>query len=103
MTKAEEKPYNASDESQVKAREQKVKSERDQELEDIKEILSRPSGVRFFKRLLREGRIFQTTFTGNSYSYFNEGARNLVLKFFSDVCEATPNKVHKLMTNIEKE
>ena len=95
--------YNAADNKKVKDKEKDLKNERDQELEDIKEILSRPSGVRFFRRLFEEGKIYSTTFTGNSYTFFNEGHRNLALMFFGDVCEAAPNKVAELMINKKEE
>lgn len=94
--------HNASDEQKVKDADKKNKNERDTELADIKDILSRPSGTRFFKRLLKEGHMFSTTFTGNSQSFFLEGHRNFMLKYFGDVCEACPEKVAQLVT-IEKE
>lgn len=90
--------HNAGDEKQVDKREKKQKSLRDQELEDIKDILSRPSGVRFFRRMMRKGHMFQTTFTGNSQSFFLEGHRNFMLEYFGDVCEAVPNKISELVT-----
>lgn len=89
--------YNASDERQVKDATSKVELERKQELEDIKRILGTHEGMRFFKRLLKEGMVFQTTFRGNSQGYFLEGHRNLALKFFHDVAEAAPNKIAELV------
>lgn len=89
--------YNAASEKQVKKAIQKDKNERDQQLEDVKDILSRPSGVRFFRRLLTDASIFSTTFTGNSYTFFNEGARNLALRYFDDICTATPERVAELV------
>lgn len=91
------KPYNAADEKQVKDREEKDDLERVQELEDIKNIMKIPSGLRFFRRLMADGMVFTTTFTGNSQSYFLEGHRNLALKYLNDIAEATPNMVSKLM------
>lgn len=93
---ADEK-YNAADEEQVRKREKKNKNEREQELEDIKDILSRPSGLRFFKRMMRKGQMFNTTFTGNSQTFFLEGHRNFALEYFGDVCEACPEKVADLV------
>lgn len=93
----EEKPYNAADEKQVQNLSKKAKNEREQELEDIKEILSKPSGIRFFKRMMIKGQMFKTTFTGNSHTFFLEGHRNFVLEYFGDVCEVCPEKVHELV------
>lgn len=92
-----EDEYNASDEEKVLDREHLRKNERDQDLEDVRFILSVASGVRFFRRLFTEGRILQTTFTGNSQGFFLEGQRNLALKFLADVCEAAPDRVAEVI------
>lgn len=89
--------HNAADPKKVASIKSKQKNERDQELDDIKTILSAPAGMRFFKRFLEDGKIFSTTFTGNSNSFFFEGMRNLALKYFNDICEAAPEKVADLM------
>ena len=95
--------YNAADESQVKKREQSAKTQKEQEIEDIKNILKLPAGVRFFKRLLNAGHMFQTSFTGNSQTFFKEGERNLMLRFFDDICEASPDKLTELLINKKEE
>lgn len=84
---------------ELKSQKEKERLQREQELDDVRRLLNLPAGMRFFKRLLEEGHIFHTTFTGNSNTYFLEGHRNLVLKFFADVCEAAPHKVGELMVN----
>lgn len=89
--------YNAADERRVKDAAKKNSNERETELNDIKDILSRPSGMRFFKRMLADGHMFSSTFTGNSQSFFLEGHRNFMLKYFGDVCEACPEKVAALV------
>ena len=98
---AKEKKHNAADPVSVMEEEQKVKNERDQELADIKDIINRPEGLRFFRRLMAEGKVFQTTFTGNSQGYFLEGHRNLALRFLDDIAEAAPNKIAELMVKKE--
>lgn len=94
--------FNAADEKLVRERKKKSENERLQELEDIKDILSRPSGMRFFKRMMLKGQMFNTTFTGNSQTFFLEGHRNFVLEYFGDVCEACPEKIADLV-KVEKE
>ena len=96
MTK-EDEPYNAGDKKKVADAEKQRKITRDQELEDVRQLLNNPSGLRFLRRLMAEGRVFHTTFTGNSQGMFLEGHRNLALMFFHDVVEAEPNKVSKLI------
>ena len=100
---AKKKVHNAADPVAVMDAEQKNKNVRDQELLDIKEIISRPEGMRFFTRLMVKGSIFCTTMTGNSWSYFKEGGRALVLDFFGDIVEAAPGKVAELMVKSSSE
>lgn len=69
---------------------------RNLELEDIRQIINIPggAGIRFFHRLIVAGRIFQSVFTGNSATYFNEGARNFVLRYLDDIVEvSTPQQL----------
>lgn len=99
----EKEPYDASDQEQVEGARERVKTERDQELEDVKTVLSHPAGRRFFKRMFREAKMFSTTFTGNSHTFFLEGHRNLALMFFNDVCEAAPNRIPDLVIEKEEE
>lgn len=90
-------PLELDDERTLVDHEQARKNARDQELEDIRSLVKVPFGVRFLKRLFSEGKILQTTFTGNSQGFFLEGQRNLALKFLADVCEAAPNSVAKVI------
>ena len=91
------KKYIASDEDQVKDIEQKAGLERKQELEDIKAILKTAAGIRFFQRFMEEGKVFNSTFTGNSNTFFLEGKRSLALKVFNDICEADSSKIARIM------
>lgn len=93
--------HNAGDPKAVNQREQKRADERKQELEDVKWLLKHQSGVRFLKRLFSEGRIFSSTFTGNSQGFFLEGQRNLALVFLGDVVEAAPEKLADLLVDRE--
>ena len=96
------KEYDASNPVDVMDAEQKVKNERDQELADIKAIINSPEGLRFFRRLMEDGMMFTTTWTGNSRGMFLEGHRNLVLKYFGDITEVAPNKIAELLTKEEE-
>lgn len=72
--------------------------ERKQELDDVRDILAMPAGVRLFRRILAKGRVFGTTYTGNANGYFLEGQRNLALVFLRDVFDAAPAKVPEILT-----
>ena len=94
--------YNAADEQQVNSQQAKASSEREQELDDVKQLLKTPFGKRFMRRLFEEGMIFHSTFTGNSRTFFNEGRRSLTLKFFADVTQVAPEStLIEIMTNKE--
>lgn len=82
---------------ELKQREDKLKAQRDQELEDLKQLLDNPAGLRFIRRLMEAGRVFSSSMTANSWTYFNEGARNLALMFFKDVVEVAPHRVAELV------
>ncbi|HSW00017.1 MAG TPA: hypothetical protein VLI39_07585 [Sedimentisphaerales bacterium] len=86
-----------SDEKKLRDQEVKRDLERKQQLEDLKEIVHSAAGIRFFRRLMEEGKVFQTTFTGNSQGFFWEGHRNLALRFFNDLCEAEPSAVAAIL------
>lgn len=88
---------NAADDSELKDKAQRAQLRREQELEDIRIIAHTPSGLRFLKRLMNEGKVFTTTFTGNSQTFFFEGHRNLALKFLHDIVEASPESLTRLM------
>ncbi len=81
---------NAADRSQVKQAEYKQKRSRENELDDVRHVLSTPNGRRFFWRYLSECGVFKTSFDGSSRTYFNEGERNVGLKLMADVNDADP-------------
>lgn len=57
------------------------------ELGDMAAILSQRAGRRFIWRLLSEAGIFRSSFTGNNSTFFNEGRRDIGLKFLADTQE----------------
>ena len=46
---------------------------RDNEINDLKIVMETAAGRRLMWRLLASAKIFQTCFTGNSTTYYNEG------------------------------
>jgi hypothetical protein len=91
------KPENISDPVAHEKAVEAAKLRRDQQLNDIKAILSTAAGVRFFRRMMADAHVFHTSFTGNSATYFKEGERNLALRYFKDMVEAAPDKIVTLM------
>jgi len=93
----EDKALDVTDEDSEKKSRAKQKAQREEELNDLKKILYTPEGVRFFKRFMDEGRMFASCMTGNAWTYHNEGKRDFMLRFWSDICEAAPEKIPELL------
>lgn len=89
---SKKKPYDSSDPQQVSHASAKAELDRLQELEDIKDLMDSPPGVRFFRRLFIDGHIMSTSFAGNApRTYFLEGERNLALRYIQDLEAAVPD------------
>lgn len=73
-----------------KKSEQKLKQEREQELNDLRVLLNTPEGKRFIWRYISKCGVFKTSFTGNSTTFYLEGARNIGLSLLAEVMEARP-------------
>lgn len=79
-------------------REQRIREglERDKrraerKLNDMRKIVSTAEGRRFIWDLLSEARIFHSSYTGNSDTYFNEGKRNIGLGVLESLMRAKPD------------
>lgn len=71
--------------------EQARKVERDQEKADFAWLMSDKRGRRFIWRMLENTGVYRSSFTGNSETFFREGARNVGLKLISDIHEFAPD------------
>ena len=69
---------------------------------DFKWIMSNKRGRRFIWRLLEKAGVFRSSFTGNSETFFREGARNIGLQVLAMVHEHTPES-YTLMLSEQKE
>lgn len=63
----------------------KAELQRKQEIEDVRWLMSSPRGRRFVWRVLSKAGIYRTSFTGNSETFFREGARNLGLFLLAEI------------------
>lgn len=84
---------NAADKKQVSAAKRKERSARENELTDIGHILSSFNGRRFMWRILKNCRVFSTSYVGGDpyATTFNEGSRNVGLELLGDIHEASPD------------
>lgn len=81
---------NAADPTQIKEAGLKEKFGRERELEDVRFLLNTKEGRRFLWRLLSLTGLFQSSFTGNSTTFFKEGSRNIGLQVLADINDANP-------------
>lgn len=77
-------------EERVKDRRLGAKFRREREVGDLKRVLALPEGRRMVRRLLGFCRVFETSMTGTSQTFFNEGMRNVGLMLIREVSEAAP-------------
>lgn len=81
----------------------KITSERrEQELRDIKSLLSMNAGRRFIWRQLSIAGLFKNSFTGNNQTFFNCGMQEVGQRLLADVMEADPAAFAKMQVE-EKE
>lgn len=82
--------FNPHDPEQVELAEKRANAKASQAENDLKFLLSSKQGRRFLWKQLEFCRVFSTSFTGNSQTFFNEGMRNVGLKLFNDILKAEP-------------
>lgn len=75
----------------------KLKSEIEEEEKresdkDFVELMKQPAFRRFMWRLMEMGKPFQSSFTGNSTTFFNEGLKVLALFIFTLIMRLCPDK-----------
>jgi hypothetical protein len=70
--------------------EQAMKVARDQEKADFAWLMSDKRGRRFMWRMLEVTGVYRSSFTGNSETFFREGARNVGLKLMADIHDYAP-------------
>lgn len=102
---ANEKSFvkNAGDPKQVRDGKVKEQSKRDEELADMRFILSSVEGRRFIWRYLSRCRIFEVSYLGNANdTIFNEGSREIGLRILDEVTHADPRAYMKMVNESNK-
>lgn len=97
-----DKPYDASNPQEIEKHQKKLDLQRENELNDLRFILKSVQGRRVFKRILEQGRLFQTTFTGNSRGMFLEGRRDLALFILAEGAVASPSEMASVLINMQE-
>jgi hypothetical protein len=76
-------------------RREEIKRLRDES--DFKWLMADKRGRRIVHAMLAETGLYQTSFTGNSETFFREGARNVGLKLLAKVEALTPDNYIKML------
>ena len=63
----------------------------------MRDLIDDAAGQRFLWWLLEQTHVFQSSFTGNSTTFFLEGERNVGLKLFALCMEAEPAFMQRLI------
>jgi hypothetical protein len=66
------------------------KREHREQANDLLAVMGTPAGRRFVYRILEKSHMFQTSFTGNSQTFFREGERNIGLFLFNELMVECP-------------
>jgi len=79
------------DNAQVDDRREKLRRQSRQEAEDFKALMQLPAFRAFIWRLLGEAQVFQPIMTGNSYTFMNEGKRQIGLWALEQINRLCPD------------
>lgn len=83
--------------AQIEAEKQRTERIEKAEHADIRELLDLPAFRRYLRRYLGLTHVFQTTFTGNSETFFREGQRSVGTTMFGEFHLACPQRFAELM------
>lgn len=95
--------YDASDEKHVKTKKTRAKIERENQLSAMRDIVENKGGAEFLWRLLSRCKLYETSFTGNSQTFFNEGKREVGLWVLAEIMAADPKAYANMMINHQEE
>jgi len=79
------------------------KRNRQEELNDVRALMDTPAGRRFVWRLLERCGVYQTSFTGNSATFFKEGERNIGLWLLADIHEVALDEFMAMLKEAKRD
>lgn len=71
--------------------------EAEQQGRDVAVLLDQVEFRRFLRRYLARCNVFQSTFTGNSETFFREGQRSIGTTMFGEVMAVAPQRFAQIM------
>jgi len=90
---------NAADTEQVQEASRKERFRREDELADIAEILSTPSGRRFYRRLLGHCKTFESIWHPSALIHHNAGRQDVGHFLLAEATEANPQAFVLMMSS----
>lgn len=69
---------------------------------DMEQLLAMPAGRRVLFDLIRATGTFDTSFTGNSGSYFNDGRKKVGQDFFHEIMRIDPERFTQMWREYEE-
>ena len=84
-TETMEQAFDAGDEGQVGERQIKSKNMARERMAGLVGMMQSKNGRAYIWWLLGECKVFSTSFTGNSTTFFNEGMRQIGLMLLADI------------------
>ncbi len=88
---------NAADEEQVKEADQKVKSQRDRELSDLRIVLDLPEGRRVFWRILEFCGIHESVWHPSALIHHNSGKQDVGHFIMAEIVKADQEFFYQMM------
>ena len=81
-----------------KKKQDDAKSKRDQEVEDLRQVLAIPGGQAYILRLLERSGTFNLSYSNSANeTAFKEGRRSVGLSIYRDVADASPDGIRQLL------
>ena len=87
---------NTSDENEIREAKIKAKLQQDQFDNSLKAILATSEGQTVLWKILSDCRLFQSSFTGSSETFFLEGKRSVGLMLLADIMRIDPEAFIKM-------
>lgn len=79
------------------------REEREEEIDDFRWLASDRRGRRVIYRLLDRAGVFRLSYTGNNDTFFNEGMRNVGLRYLHLLNEASPQHYATMMREAKED
>lgn len=87
--------YNPFEDPKQKETNEKRRLKREREMDDLKKVLKTPEGERVLFRIIKKTKFLDSSWTGNSTTFFNEGMREVGRIILAELSEAAPDQIGK--------